>query len=319
MSRRGPDEATTMVIAAFGIAALSSVDNLSVGFGYALKSERIGVCANGVVALINSSGMLAMMFVGQGLVRAMPSSVGSPARVGSVMAGILYIGIGLWEGGRLANVYLHDRDAMGAAKAPATPELEAGADRAADGEALTLWLQGKPTPELPKPELPPLETDLEAPQGSPCVVMCSDSSSESEASPDRPLARSGSLLRAPGVARNFVLFARLAGMSVRLTRRRPPETEEGESSMGYREALVVGLALTGSNVAAGIGAGAVGMDPTVTTLATFICSFAFMAIGQILGAAIRKGATLRCDLSHNQVAVASAVIFFILGVVMLAS
>ena len=50
-----------------------------------------------------------------------------------------------------------------------------------------------------------------------------------------------------------------------------------------KEALVLGLALTFSNIAAGIAAGLAGLDITLTTVATFTTSFLLLLLGQIAG------------------------------------
>lgn len=285
------------VAAAFGIAALSSLDNLSVGFGYALKAERIGVLANGLVALVNSSGMLAMMFAGHSLVRAMPSSLGSPSRIGQILAGILYMSIGLWEAARL---YRNRRSSSRGDEVRAGSE---GDDEEEDEEAAV-----SPPPSPSNRE--------EAAENLPVRAMSTGEDDdlmvwvpkwEQEQPKNAP----------PGVVRNFVLLAWCFGLNLVSSRR--IERKEESTRMGFREALLVGLALTGSNVAAGIAAGAAGMDPLVTTLATFLCSFCFMVVGQAVGFAMRKGAAVQCDLSNDQAAVASACIFFVLGVVMIST
>lgn len=392
------EDGVAAVLTAFGIAALSSVDNLSLGFGYALKSERIGMGANALVALINSSGMMAMMFVGQNLVRVMPSSLGSPDRVGSIMAGILYIGIGVVEATRLVSVYrlrvsagrrrqmAHDEeetDEESFANAVSSANAESCADAAKAGSFTNV---GSPTnTESPtnsesfgnagssandesfsneessfsNEESSPVSSSLDAEttevEGPSCddaasadllllwlpkTKIMSSSAKEPSTPPVEPapttlssvavsaaLQRRASIVwRAPGVVRNFMVIAWLCGMDVVLSRRLRPRKEDTRAAespfkmtMKYREALIVGLALTGSNIAAGIGAGAVGMNPFLTTLATFACSFIFMAVGQHLGIAVRRGAAMRCDLSNNQASVASALIFFVLGIIMIAA
>lgn len=277
--------------AAVGIAALSSLDNLSVGVGYALKGEEIPYCANALVALINSAGMLSMMFIGQRLVRAMPSSLGSPERVGSVMAGIVYLGIGSWELLRLANVRFRPRKRK-------TNEPQETSD-----DALLLWETRPKLRQLARaaPDETPDETAREESDEDDAVIG-----------------------RTPTVVCNFLMIAKLLGMAVVKRRHEPldeeaKEPDKADTTMGFYEALVLGLALTGSNIAAGIAAGASGLDVPVTVCATFVCSFAFMLVGTRFGDALRRGATTRCSLSHNEVSIASAAIFLVYGAIVLAT
>ena len=67
MACRPGCEAMATVAASVSIAASSSLDNLSVGVGYSLKSVRIGWSRNLLVAVINSTGMLVTMWGGSEL------------------------------------------------------------------------------------------------------------------------------------------------------------------------------------------------------------------------------------------------------------
>ena len=58
-----------LVFQSITIAASSSLDNLSVGIGYALKGVKISVQSNAVVATINSAGMAMTMLVGSSVRR----------------------------------------------------------------------------------------------------------------------------------------------------------------------------------------------------------------------------------------------------------
>ena len=87
--------------------------------------------------------------------------------------------------------------------------------------------------------------------------------------------------------------------------------------MGASEAFVLGLALTLSNIAAGIAAGMARLPIPLTVAATLACSFVFMLAGQRAGGAVRDNARRHCSFGHDEISAASALIFIVVGVLFL--
>ena len=86
-----------------------------------------------------------------------------------------------------------------------------------------------------------------------------------------------------------------------------------------REAACLAVALTFSNIAAGLAAGAMGLDVPTTVLATFVASMVFMQAGQRLGTALRHGAKRICRSTHRDVSAVAACFFIAYGLAILLS
>ena len=186
-------------------------------------------------------------------------------------------------------------------------------------------------PTIPRPEA---ISDPEAP----CAdddAGSGDDAVEADAAPRRPqLMRRISYVglgRTPPLVRNFLLItSALQYLVPRWMRRKAPppaaaaaepaedpEPEPEVKNMGTSEAFVLGLALTLSNIAAGIAAGMANLPIPLTVAATLACSFFFMLAGQVAGNAFRKNAQRHCHFGHDEISAASAVIFVTVGVLFL--
>ena len=242
---------------AFGIAAMSSLDNLSFGVAYALNGVKIGPCSNGLVAALNGLGMAASMLAGRWIVKHLS------AGIGDILAGSVYVCIGIWQGGQLvAARFSNDDD--------------------------DLWYIDD-------------EDDVEKGGGAPPVPEEKD-----EAPPPRR----------PSLWPHFRMVARCYDV-------RRPDAKTSQVPIRYmrwREAGVCGLALTFSNIAAGLAAGATGLDVSLTVIATFAASFLFLLSGQQVGTALRHGVTSFCHwCSHTDVAALAACFFLAYGIAILSS
>ncbi len=58
---------------------------------------------------------------------------------------------------------------------------------------------------------------------------------------------------------------------------------DSSGDIGIKESLLLGLALTLSNIAGGVGAGMMGLDPVVTTIGVFIFSIITILVGMKVG------------------------------------
>jgi len=283
---------------AVGIAASSSLDNLSFGVAYALKGVKIGVACNGLVAALNSGGMLGTMLAGRWIVATLPS------RVGPLAAGCVYLALGVWETARLALVLGRRRRRRARQENDVeAPPIELTHE---EDEAATDRVDEAATDRVPSPA--PSEEDTHDDDDD-TLLLWTDRDGElpcKDADEPRNVV--------PFVTvQSFVFFGRACGYEV---------VEEPASVVRWlrsREALFLGLALTVSNVAAGLAAGAAGLDVTVTVAATFIASFVFMLAGQRLGAALRRGATAVCRCTHHDVAALAACFFLAYGIAILVS
>eukprot|EP00635_Sarcinochrysidales_sp_CCMP3193_P014454 CAMPEP_0118909762 /NCGR_PEP_ID=MMETSP1166-20130328/12205_1 /TAXON_ID=1104430 /ORGANISM="Chrysoreinhardia sp, Strain CCMP3193" /LENGTH=335 /DNA_ID=CAMNT_0006849211 /DNA_START=85 /DNA_END=1092 /DNA_ORIENTATION=- len=326
------------------IAMVSSVDNMSFGVAYALKGVTIGPRCSGIVAAINSAGMLGTMLAGAWVVRTLPRSLGSPERVGAVLAGSVFLLIGLWElvqillrATRRRKTLQNSSDADDATSPTSRTETRRTDDRELedrvdvdDEDRVDVDYDDEepsddgstdrvvsPDDFSPKPPVPVLlwtdregnlprgpEDDVEAPRGQ---------QQQQQQQPPKELG----IGTRPSIVRNFVVLAGCCGYDVveeRSTRR--PALEEARF-MRYQEALFLGVALTVTNVAAGLAAGASGLNVTVTVVATFIASFLFMLIGQQLGRGLRHGATAYCRFTHHDVSAVAAAFFLTYGIIVL--
>mmetsp|Transcript_721 Transcript_721/g.2337 ORF Transcript_721/g.2337 Transcript_721/m.2337 type:complete len:440 (-) Transcript_721:246-1565(-) len=99
----------------------------------------------------------------------------------------------------------------------------------------------------------------------------------------------------------------------------PDSASDGLTALCMRDAVILGVALTMSNLAAGLAAGIAGFDKTQTCTVTFLASFILMQAGQFAGRAVRNQATTRFRLGENEISALSGCIFMGIGLSMITS